>query len=431
MAVKASEGEIHSPGALTIWCYHQKELPLLQAAITKGNTRNQYGSITMLVFVALLTAFPMLSTDLYLPAVPSIQEQLNTTVGLVNSTLVTFFIFVSISTLICGPLSDRFGRKPVLVFGVTLFFFASIACMLSTSIYALILSRAFQAFGAGAGMAISSAIVKDFFPPDKKEKAFALIGALIGVVPVVAPVVGAQLLKCMSWRGSFAALALVGLVTLVMVLFYKETHLDLSTDRVPDSILRLFVVLKNPSFARLIALFSLTPLPVYAYVGVSAILYIQGFGLTEQQFSLYFAANAVLMVLAAFCYIYLTKFLRPIVIITGSFILSLISGLLIIWLGSLHPLYLLVSITIGTFGFSLQRPPSINLMLEQQDKDSGSASALINSFMTFVGSFGMYFVSLEWENRVFVLGMTFLVINIAGMLFWLYAKGRSRIPKGM
>lgn len=385
----------------------------------------------MLVFVALLTAFPMLSTDLYLPAVPSIREQLNTSVELVNSTLVIFFIVISISTLICGPLSDRFGRKPVLLCGVPLFVFSSIACMLSTNIYVLILFRAVQAMGAGAGMAISSAIVKDFFPPDKKEKAFALIGALIGVVPVVAPVVGAQLLKLMSWRGSFAALALVGLVILVLVMFYRETNLEPSTDRIPVSILRLFVVLKNPAFTRLIVLFSLTPLPVIAYVGVSAILYIQGFGLTEQQFSLYFAANAIIMVFAAFFFIYLTKFFRPVVIITGSFVLSLIAGLLIILIGNLHPLFLLLAITIGTFGFSLQRPPSINLMLEQQDKDSGSASALINSFMTFVGSFGMYFVSLGWDNRVFVLGMTFFVINIGGMLFWLYAKRHCRIPKEM
>jgi len=385
----------------------------------------------MLLFVALLTSFPMLSTDLYLPAVPSIKEQLNTTVELVNSTLVVFFIFLSISTLICGPLSDRFGRKPVLLFGVGLYFIASIGCFLSSNIYLLILSRMLQAMGAGAGMAIASAIVKDFFQSDKMMKAFALISALIGIVPITAPVIGAQLLKWMPWRGAFAVLSLIGLITFIFVMFFKETNHARSTGSIPASISRLLVVFKNPSFSRLVVLFSLSSLPLLAYIGVSAILYVQEFGLTEQQFSFYFASNAIVSIVGSFFYIYLAKFIRPIGIITGSFVLSIIGAGMIIWIGGRHPTFLLLSVAIGTFSFSLQRPPFMNLMLEQQEGDTGAASSLISSLMTFAGSLGLYLISLEWGNRVLVLGMMFAVVNIGGFPIWLYAKRRCRIPKNI
>lgn len=383
----------------------------------------------MLIFVALLASFPMLSTDLYLPAVPAIKEQLNTTVQLVNSTLVFFFIFLSISTLICGPLSDRFGRKPVLLIGVGLYFIASVACFFSNDIYILILARMFQAVGAGAGMAIASAIVKDFFPPNKMEKAFAVIGALVGIVPITAPVIGAQLLKWVSWRGAFAILSLIGLTVFIFVLFFKETHHNRSTDSVPVSIFRLFVVLKNPSFSRLAVLFSLTTLPLLAFVGVSAIVYIKGFGLSELQFSLYFAANAIVSIVGSFFYIYIARFIRPMNILTTSFILLLTSAVLVIIIGGRHPMSLMLSIAVGMFGASLQRPPAMNLMLAQQDKDTGSASSLISSLKMFAGSFGLYLVSLEWENRVLVLGIMFTVISAIGFLLWLFAKQRCRIPE--
>jgi DHA1 family bicyclomycin/chloramphenicol resistance-like MFS transporter len=194
------------------------------------------------------------------------------------------------------------------------------------------------------------------------------------------------------------------------------------------SILRLFFVLRNPAFARLLALFALSPLPMFAYVGISAILYIQDFGLTEQQFSLYFAANALVVIAGSFVYLYLAKFIRPVTILTASFVISFISGILIITIGGTHPMLLLLSTATGTFGFSIQRPPSLNFMLEQQETDTGSASALMNSLMMFVGSFGLYLVSLEWENRFFVLGTMFAVTNLAGWLFWLYAKRHCRIP---
>ncbi|NLD38759.1 MAG: multidrug effflux MFS transporter [Desulfatiglans sp.] len=385
----------------------------------------------MMVFVSILTAFPMMATDMYMPALPSIKDQLNTTIELVNLTMSGFFFVISISGLFFGSLSDRFGRKPVIMVSLTLYVAASAACAISTTIYFLIISRLFQAIGCAGGMAVSTAIIKDFFPPEKKEKAFAIIGALTGFVPVTAPILGAWILKFTSWRGAFVVLAFLGVITLIFGLFYKETNTDLSKDSIPASLGKLFVVLFNPSFARLVLLFSFAPLGMMAFVGISSFIFQQTFGLSEQAYSYYFATNAAISVLVAIAYIRISQFIKPLTIITGSFALSIASGILTILFGGLHPMLFLGSIAVGSAAFALQRPPSMNLLIEQQDKNTGSASSLMFCFMGTLGSIGLVIISMDWSNRIVVLGVINMLLGIMSLFFWLYTKNRCKIPKNM
>ncbi len=399
---------------------------------TAAESSKQLGFGAMMVFVAILTAFPMLATDMYMPALPSIKEDLNTTIKWVNLTLSFFFLVISISGLFFGPLSDKYGRKPVIFGTLIVYVAASIACAFSPNIYYLILARLFQAIGCGGGMAVSSAIIKDYFPADKKEKAFALVGALTGFVPVTAPIIGAQILRFTSWRGAFVILAFLGMVTLVFSLFYKETNKDLSDEGVLASLSKLGVVLANPAFTRLVFLFSLAPLGMMAFVGISPTIFIEGFGVSEQVYSYYFAANAGVSVIVAIAYIRISQFIKPITIITGSFMLSAVGGVLTIILGEMHPMLFLGSIALGSAAFALQRPPSMNLMIEQQDKYTGSASSLIFCFMGVFGSLGLIIISMDcWTNRIVALGIVNLVMGTLSVMFWLYAKTRCRIPRSM
>jgi DHA1 family bicyclomycin/chloramphenicol resistance-like MFS transporter len=132
------------------------------------DNQKQLSGFMIMVFVALIASFPPLSTDLYLPALPTMSEQLNCSVWWVNLSISIFFIFVSTSSFIWGPLSDKCGRKRILLIGVPLFVISSIFCMLSKNAYQLVTARILQAIGAGASMAVNLAIVKDVFPGKKR-----------------------------------------------------------------------------------------------------------------------------------------------------------------------------------------------------------------------------------------------------------------------
>lgn len=402
------------------------------ASIPPNNeSSRQLGPIAMMVFVSILCAFPMMATDMYLPAIPMIKEQLNTTVELVNWTLSPFFAIISLSGLIFGPLSDRFGRKPIILITISMYALSSLACAFSPNIWVLIIARIFQAIGCGSGMAIPAAIVKDYFPPEKKEKAFAVIGALTGFVPMIAPIFGAILLKYTSWKGIFFFLSLLGFSTLVFSFFFKETNHDRSDESVLASLSKLWVVLRNLSFARLIVLFALAPIGMMAFVGISSFIFQETFGLSELQYSIYFAINAGISVFAALAYIRVSQIIRPLAVITLSFILSIVSGALTILFGGFHPVLFLGSIAIASAAFALQRAPAMSLLLEQQEKNTGSATSLMNFVFGIFGSLGLVFISLDWSNRIFVLGVLNLILGIISTLFWFYSKNKCKIPKSM
>ena len=383
----------------------------------------------MMLLVALIAAFPALSTDLYLPALPSMSEQLNCSVALVNLSLVVFFIFVSISSIVWGPLSDKYGRKRILLIGVPLYILSSIFCVLSQDVFQLIAARIFQAIGGGAAMAVNLAIVKDVFPGKKRERTLAFVTVLNGTIPVIAPVIGAQIIKFTSWRGTFGALVVIGILVWMFVLSFKETNREYSDVSTLKTTLRLLVVLKNPDFTRLLIVFSAISIPLLGYISVSSFIFIKRFGVSNEAFGLYFGAISVLFTVGGPAYLFLQKLFKPLTIITVCYVGSLISGMLMLTIGQMSPLLFAISIAFGYLSVSISRPPSSSLLLEQQDKDTGSASSLIQASFVLSGSIGMLFISYDWSNRIMVLGIMNLVLSSGGLLLWIYAKARCRIPK--
>ena len=159
-----------------------------------------FGLVVLLVVGALVTP---LSLDMYTPAVPHMTEFFGTSEAMVNLTLVGYFLFFAVGLLIFGPVSDRYGRKPVLVAGILAYALASAACALSTSIGMLIAMRVLQALGAGAVSAVSTAVVKDAVVPERHEALLSLVQVMFVVGPVLAPVVGALVLQVADWRMTF------------------------------------------------------------------------------------------------------------------------------------------------------------------------------------------------------------------------------------
>ncbi|MBL8096662.1 MAG: MFS transporter, partial [Anaerolineales bacterium] len=164
------------------------------------------GSRGLIALLALLSAFVPLSTDMYLPALPTMSRNLQAPIEQINLTLTAFFVLFSVGMLVWGPLSDRYGRKPILLIGLSLYVIASGACSITDSVTALIVFRALQALGGSASGAVASAIVKDTFSGRQRETVLAIVQSMVMISPAVAPMLGAALLNFTSWRGVFWAL---------------------------------------------------------------------------------------------------------------------------------------------------------------------------------------------------------------------------------
>ncbi|WP_292366169.1 MULTISPECIES: Bcr/CflA family efflux MFS transporter [unclassified Methanoculleus] len=376
------------------------------------------GDKGLIVLIALLSAFVPLSTDLYLPALPGMGDYFGVSAALTNLTLILFFLFFSLGLLFWGPLSDRYGRRPVLLVGLTLYIAASAACAASWDIPVLIFFRILQAVGGSAASAVAMAMVKDVYDGRKRESVLALVQSMVVISPAVAPVLGAFMLPYTSWRGLFATLALIGIVSMAGGLLLEETVPSRYAGTLTQSVRRLGAVLKNPGFASLLIVFSLVSTASLAFVSASSYIYQDGFGLSEQWYSFYFALNAVALISGPFFYLWLSRHFGRRSIVGAGFAVMIAAGALVCLFGGLGPLVLALALFPASLMASCVRPGGAFLMLDQQKEDTGSASALINCSSLVFGSAGMILVFLDGSNLVFSLGAINVAAGVACLLGW-------------
>lgn len=384
------------------------------------------GLIILLVIASFVTP---LSLDMYTPAIPHMTEYFSTTADTVNLTLVGYFLFFAVGLLIFGPLSDRYGRKKVLLGGFLIYTASSVLCALSPSIEFLIFSRVIQALGAGAVSAVATAIVKDAVTPEKREKILAVIQIMFVIGPVVAPVIGALILQVADWRMTFWALALVGAVCTVLSILFEETLAteDRYQGTVFGSIKQLGVVAKNKGFSTFLLISALYNLPFMAYIAVGSYVYISFFGLTEMEYSYFFAAVALFTVSGPFIWLKASKYISARRFTTIILVVAFASGAAMVAIGALSPFLFFFTFLVFAITEACVRLYSTNILLSQQDGDTGSASSLINFAHTAVGCVGMVLAVLPWPNYVIGIGAIICLTMAFGGILWV-AFLRSSIP---
>lgn len=395
----------------------------------RGCKQRYLGDRGLIGLIAFLSAFIPLSTDLYLPALPGMAQYFQVSAEEVNLTLILFFVFFAAGMLFWGPWSDKYGRRPVLLIGLSIYSLAGFGCAASQDINQLIFFRVLQALGASSASAVATAMIKDVYESRHREVILAWVSSMVLISPMVAPAIGAILLGFTSWRGVFLTLGGIGLLALAGSLALQETLEKRYTGTLCQSIGRLAVVAKNPGFMSLLLIFSLLSFSGMAYIASSSYIYIDGFGLNEKLFSLYFAFNALGMIGGPMLYLRLSRrFTRSSIIIAG-FASTFLGGLLIYLLGSLQPWMFAACLFPATIMGSCIRTPGTNLMLEQQEEDAGSAAALMSCFGILMGSMGMGIISLEWSNTIRILGSMNILVGLACLGLWLLLAGRPFIKQ--
>ena len=384
----------------------------------KENVEKQkyLGKTGLILFIAMMNMFIPLSTDLYLPALPSMSEVWQVPTALTNLTLVAFFFFYAVGTLFWGPMSDKYGRKKILQTGAAIYTAASMTCALSMNVYMLIAARVVQGIGAGAITSVSMALVKDCFSGRQRETILAIVQTVSGLAPMLAPVVGAILLLFVDWRGSFWVLTGAGLVCLIMSVLYQETlpENEKFEGSVIGSIGRLFAVGRNVSFIVPCFIFSMYNLAFMGYISMSSYIYVDYFGLSEQVYSYFFAANAGLSMLGPMLYVKFFSRASKKKFAFSCFAIYAVCGFAIMTIGGLAPFLFWLGFAPFSLTGTITRPFSTNIMLDQQDGDTGSASSLISGVATVFGSVGMVTVSM-FSNPVMGLGTIICITGIVSL----------------
>ncbi|WP_310600998.1 multidrug effflux MFS transporter [Desulfobulbus sp.] len=389
-----------------------------------GMLRKHFPPIILLL--ALLSAFPPLATDMYLPALPLLQHEWQAPLVTINLTLVAFFVTYCAFLLLYGPLSDRYGRRPPLLVGVAVFIVACLLCSVAQSPAMLIWGRILQGAGAAAASAIVFAVSKDRFSGLQRQRVFVQIGAIVAAAPMIAPILGGWTLTLFSWRWIFLLQALLGGVALVGVWRMDESlrqRLAPSLIQVAASYLRLFA---NRRYMLLLLTLSFTCVPVFAFIGGSPDLYITRLGFSERQFSYFFGFNALAFVLAPLTFSRVARYTSVTRLLPWAFTGMLAASLLLLCPWIPLPWRLTLPMFGLTFAFSFCRPASNNLILEQVDRDTGAASSLMVFFYFMVGALSMWLFSLEWPDKIRMLGWMGVAAVGCTLALWPVAKRRLR-----
>lgn len=240
-----------------------------------------------------LVALGPLSTDLYLPSLPALGQALDAPVPTVQLTLSVFLAGFAVSQLVYGPLSDRFGRRPVLVAGVALYLGASAICALAPSIDLLIAGRFLQAVGACAGPVIARAVVRDVYGRERAAKMLAYMAMAMALAPAVGPILGGYLTMWSGWRANFWALTAIACILLAgLVRGLRETnrHLDPTATR-PDRLVRNYaMLLGDRTYIGYVAVVACSYSGIFSFISGSSFVFIDGMGLSPELYGLCFAA---------------------------------------------------------------------------------------------------------------------------------------------
>jgi DHA1 family bicyclomycin/chloramphenicol resistance-like MFS transporter len=345
----------------------------------------------LILLLGALTAIGPFTIDLYLAAFPQITSDMGTSPAAVQLTITATLAGLALGQLLIGSISDAMGRRKPLLAGLGLYVIASIGIVFVTSVEALTALRFIQGLGAAAGMVLSMAIVRDRFEGIQVGKALARLMLVVGVAPSIAPLIGAQFLRLGSWRYMFVALALFGVLLLVLAFFLLKESLPVQLRRsggVMSAARSYGSLLSDPMFMGLALLSGFSMAALFTYVSSATFVFQEGFGLSAQQFAVIFASGAVAITAgtqingAMIGRVAPEQILRggvlTAVAITGSMVVVTLLGL------GIWPLIgLLVSNMLVT-GVLLPAVPMI--ALEANAHRAGSAAALLGAFQFGVGA---------------------------------------------
>lgn len=360
-----------------------------------------------LVFVlGMLVALGPFTIDLYLPALPTIADQLHTTSSAVQLTLTGTLAGLGAGQLLIGPLSDAFGRRRPLLAGTAVHVVASLLCVIAPNVATLGAFRVLQGFGAAAASVIAMAVVRDLYDGLRAAKVLSRLILILGASPVLAPTIGGELLRWTDWRGVFVGLAVLGLViTLLAGLGLPET---LPAERrltggVRGTARAYAALLTDRTFVALVITAGLSMSAIFAYVAGSPFVLQEQYGMSEQAFGVVFAVNAVAIIGASQVNVRLLSFATPAQILVASLAAAVLGSIALVAaavadVGGVAGLLVPLFVVLGAVGLAGPNAPALALSLHGES--AGTAAALLGAVQFGIGALSAPIVGTLGNDNV-------------------------------
>ena len=326
--------------------------------------RNNENYTFLFVTLGLLTAFGPFVTDFYLPALPALADYFRSSASMAQMSLTTGMFGLAVGQVFIGPISDRYGRRMPLLVSMAAFIVATALCIVAPNIYLFNLLRLFQGFTAAGGIVLARSIATDMYTGNELTRFIAMISAVNGVAPVVAPVVGGMLLDFTSWKGTFVLLLLVGAALAVLCSQVRES---------------LPVARRSArGVLSFLAAYASSMLVLFAYISASPFILQQGYGLSPLAFGLCFAANAVGIGVGCAVAGRFADSYRGLRIGGGASVFMAIVTAAALWMKApiavVEPAFFLLM-----FAFGMIQPAGTSIVLDCERDNAGAASAALGA----------------------------------------------------
>lgn len=385
------------------------------------------GPRAFLACVLVINASFILAIDMYVPALPLLLEEFDTSASFLNLTMFMFMLVSAFAILVAGPLTDKFGRKPILIVSCAVFGASSIGCALSTSVLMLTVFRVGQAIGFGLVETDVTAMIKDAYTDKDLKFAMSLLQSLVIVGPVLAPFLGTLLLAIGGWREIFVALAVMGIIGLVIALVISETmHADhrLAAGVVPalrDMMMRVRSLLSKRSFTAMALIVGVAGLAYMGYIAVASYILLDDFDSGYVIYNLVYAGICGVSVLAPFVYLRISKMMGPRALTVLCAVLGLVAAAFMAVFGIWGPFAFFCCFVPYALMEGIIRPHAFVVLLDQPPDQVGSASAFANFVYTMLGAAGTVVMTLPWTS--YVGGLAIVMGACSIIMLVLYAWG--------
>ena len=396
-----------------------------------GNALSRAQLALFIVVLGALVGLGPFTIDMYLPAFPALTDEFGVSDAAIQLTLTGTTIGFGLGQLLVGPWSDRVGRRVPLLVATTLHVLASIGAALADNVPMLLVFRVLQGAGAAGGGVVAMAMVRDLFGGRPLVRMLSRLALVTSMAPILAPVVGSQLLRTMDWRGIFVFLGVYGLVMLVLAgMLLRETRPEEQTHVVGHSSVgqRYRALFTDRIFVGVALLGAMQFSGLFAYLSSSSFLFQEVFGLSAQQFGLLFAVNSVGILIGNQTAARLTKVVAPAWILAGTTAVQFVSaGFIVLGVfagwglpGVVVPLFFFI-MACG-FGF-----PCVQVVaLAHHGSEAGTAASLLGACNFGVAGILSPIVGLLGIGTAIPMGAVMAVTAVVAILsLWLIVRPRT------